>query len=146
MKPSFKTFLLWLLIAVLPLHAAATTVGMSCGAVHQKAMQIAFVDHAHHDDIAEVTEVTVYDHHHNHSANSLSDDSSMTADTSAGTAHQHSTCSNCTASCVGVAGPPSAFHSTPAILGTEMVVISPALLTAGIIPGGLERPPRHIFA
>jgi len=142
MKFPFKTFLIWLLIAVLPLHATATIMGMSCGPVHQKAMQTAFVDHAHHEDVA------IHDHHHNdaYEANPLSRDSSMTADASAGTSHQHSPYGNCTASCVGAAGPPSAFHSAPALHGAEIVVISSVPLATGIIPDGLERPPRSTSA
>jgi len=138
---SFKIFLLWFLIAVLPLHAAAATMGMSCGPVHQKAMRMALMDHAHHGDVATHT-------HHHHDANEMSllaDDSSMTGDTSSDTSHQHSTCSSCTASCIGAAGPPSAFHPTPAFSAEEMAAVSPTLPTADTIPSGLERPPRHTF-
>jgi hypothetical protein len=145
MNRFFKTFLLWLLIAVLPLHAVAVTMSTSCGPIHHKAMEVAFqVDtHHHHDGDS------AHSHHHDdadiansESAGSVTDNASPGAPDK----HQHSACSACAATCVGACAPPSALNSTPTFDGSEMVVVSPAPLATGIIPGGLERPPRHIFA
>ncbi|MDB5841667.1 MAG: hypothetical protein JWQ23_3619 [Herminiimonas sp.] len=144
MNRFLKTFLIWLLIAVLPLHAVATTMSTSCGPIHHKAMQVVMLDHAHqHDSVA-----TQSHHHGEAEAISSSADMSAADDIASETpnTHRHATCSGCTATCVGAAAPPSASNAIPAISGSEMVFVSPAPLVAGFIPGGLERPPRNIFA
>jgi hypothetical protein len=144
MNHFLKTLLLWLLIAVLPLHAVATTMGMSCGPVHQKAMQAVFLDDAHHDH-----GVAAHGHHHDDAdgASSVSA-SSATGDTSSGTSnkHQHSTCNGCPASCVGAVALPSASLLTPTYDSSESFVISSSPLVTGFIPAGLERPPKRISA
>ncbi len=139
-----KTFLLWLLIAVLPLHAVATTMGMSCGPVHQQAMQVVHSGNAHHDD-----GVAAHSHHHDDADGaSAAAAPSATDDTSAGTSniHKHSTCSGCSASCVGAVAPPSASPLTQAYDSSESFVISLTPLVTGFIPAGLERPPKRISA
>lgn len=144
MNRFFKTFLLWLLIAVLPLHAFARTMSTSCGPIHHKAMEVALEDDTHHHDDAPI----VHDHHHDADVASSAFNSLVTDDASPETSHehQHSTCSACTATCIGACAPPSALNSPLTFDGSEMVVVSPAQLATGAIPGGLERPPKHIFA
>ncbi len=155
MNRFFKTFLLWFLIAVLPLHALATAMSMSCGPTHQKAMNAALqadahqhensgTAHKHHDD-----ERLSHNHHHDDedgvsSAFGFSVLDAASSDTSH--KHEHSACSACSASCIGACAPPSAFHTTPAFDGSEALAASPAQPATGIVPAGLERPPRHTFA
>ncbi len=144
MNHFLKTFLLWLLIAVLPLHAVATTMGMSCGPVHQQAMQVAISDDAHHGD-----GVAAHDHHHDDTDDASSQVASSANDDQSGAPshqHQHSTCSGCAASCIGAAAPPPAPLLTPAYDSAESYVISLTPLVTGFIPAGLERPPKHISA
>jgi predicted cobalt transporter CbtA len=144
MNRFLKTLLLWLLIAALPLQGFAAAMLVSCGSAHDDSLQVAIMNDEHHDDSA-----AVHSHHHDVAdADSSSSDSTANADKSSAThdKHQHSSCSVCAACCVGAVAPPSALNFTPVHSGSETVVISPAPLVTGYIPGGLERPPRHIFA
>jgi hypothetical protein len=147
MNRLLKTLLLWVLMAVLPLHALAASMGTSCGAIHHKAMEVVLQDPVHHDEGA-----AVHSHHNHHqqddteAANSLPDVPAADAAAS-GTHHpQHSTCSACSASCMGAFALPSAPATTLVHNGSEMVTVSPAPLVTGYIPAGLERPPRQHFA
>lgn len=144
MKRFYKTLLLWLLVAVLPLHAAAGAMSVSCGPIHQQAMQVALMDDArhHHDDSAS-------SHSHHHDAAQMRNvalDAGDVGNASSET-HHHANCNACTATCIGAAAPPSVlFNATPAFTGSEMVTVSPASLATGDTLGGLERPPKHILA
>lgn len=144
MNHFYKTFLLWLLVALLPLHAAAGAMSMSCGPIHQQAMQVASMDdaHHHHDD-------SDPSHSHHHDAAKMTNaaaDASDAGNASSET-HPHANCTACTATCIGAAAPPSAlFNATPVFNGSEMVTVSPASLAIGVTPSGLERPPKHILA
>jgi len=140
----FKTYLLWLLVAVLPLQAVGATMSSSCGPVHHKAMQVASLNsmqHQHHD----ATD-TAHSHHHDAATmvSSASDDGG--ADNASSGTHQYSTCGSCTASCIGATAPPSAPGLTPTVSGSEMVTVAPASLVTGHTPAGLERPPKHLIA
>lgn len=143
MNRFYKTFLLWLLVAVLPLHAAAGAMSMSCGPIHQQAMQVASMNDAHHQhggsDDSHV-------HHHDAAtpANAVADTGDAD-DASTGT-HQHATCSACTATCIGASAPPSALSLTPTFSGSEMVTVSPVALVVGTPPSDLERPPKPTLA
>lgn len=144
MNHFYKTFLLWLLVAVLPLHAAAGVMSMSCGPIHQQAMQVASLDdaHHHHDD----SDTPHGQHHGDAAMTSAAADSGDAGNASAETQH-HANCNACTATCIGAAAPPSAlFNSTPAFNGSEMVTVSPASFAIGDTPSGLERPPKHFLA
>jgi hypothetical protein len=139
----FKTLLIWILVAVVPLHAVAATVGMSCAPAHQQAMQVAMshdATHAMSDDTG---------HHHDraeHSAAAMWADTDA-ADTTDRPDHSpHATCSACSAFCMGAAAPPSVSVSLPPFSGSENVVVSAAPRVSGFIPEGLRRPPRQISA
>ncbi|WP_147384041.1 hypothetical protein [Noviherbaspirillum sedimenti] len=144
MSHFYKTFLLWLLVAVLPLHAAAGAMSMSCGPIHQQAMQVALMGdaHHHHDDSD-----TPHGHHHDAARMTSAAADSGDAGNASSETHHHANCNACTATCIGAAAPPSAlFTSTPAFNDSEMVTVSPASLAIGDTPSGLERPPKHILA
>lgn len=144
MKRFYKTFLLWLLVAVLPLHAAAGALSMSCGPIHQQAMQVALIDDAHHHHDASDPS---HSHHHDAAQMTKAAADSADAGNASPESHHHANCNACTATCIGAAAPPSAlFNATPAFNGSEMVTVSPASLATGDTPGGLERPPKHILA
>jgi hypothetical protein len=55
----------------------------------------------------------------------------------------HSSCSACSALCIGAVAPPSAFLPLPTFDGSDAVAVAPTRLIAGFIPDGLQRPPRH---
>jgi hypothetical protein len=144
MNRFYKTLLLWLLVAMLPLHAVSAAMPMSCDPVHHKAMQVALQDDAHHQhhDMG-----TAAHGHHPHEAAHMTDaaaDDAMTDSASSG-AHPHAGCSACAASCIGAAAPPFALNSTPAFAGSEAVLLAPPPLVVGYTPTDLERPPRHIL-
>lgn len=137
MNRFLKTMLLWLLIALVPLQAVAATMGVSCGLAHQQAMANALSAPAHHDMSAPA------DHHHG-DAHAAAADQTGAADTPAGKT-PHSTCSACSAFCVGAVAPPSPSVFLPSFSGAETLLISAAPLVAGFIPDGRERPPRLPF-
>jgi hypothetical protein len=133
MNRVLKTFLLWLLLAALPLQGFAAAVQASCGPA------------AHHD--APEMKMQAQSHHHEGDA---ADSVTVLADKSAGDSadikHKTSVCSACAACCVGAVAPPSvsALFST---YGSSLPkVVSPSPLVTGFIPAGLERPPKRITA
>ena len=129
MTRAFKTFLVWLLMAVLPLHAVAAGIGMSCIPQHQADAVAAAVQHG--DDQAHAH------HGHHDAAQADQADSAPEAET-----QTHSSCSACSAFCVGAVAPPSAYSPVLSFDGSEPVVIAPAAFAAGFIPDGPQRPPR----
>ena len=130
MTRAFKTFLVWLLMAVLPLHAVAAGVGMSCMAQHQAAQVDAT---AHHGaDQAQA--------HHGHHEAAQADQADNGSKPEAQT---HSSCSACSVFCVGAVAPPSAYSPLLPFDGSEAVVVTPVAFAAGFIPEGPQRPPRR---
>lgn len=133
-----KTFLVWLLMLVLPLHAVAANVGMSCAPLKRQAVHVmADVSMAHHGDAAGVH---AHDGHAGSDAMAAHHDDSPAKDPGK---KAHSSCSACSALCVGAVAPPSALLPLPAFDGSDAVTVAPAHLAAGFIPDGLQRPPRH---
>lgn len=137
MNRTVKTFIVWLLMLMLPLHAVAASVGMSCAPIRQHEassagmahQQSAPDAHAHHGG-----------DHAAHGAGTAADDDASAS----GIAKQaHSSCSACSAVCAGAVAPPSAFSSLPTFDGSDAVLVSPPSLVAGFIPDGPQRPPRR---
>jgi hypothetical protein len=143
MRRFFKTFLLWLLMAALPLQGFAAGIGTSCGQVahHGPSESVVPARPHHHDGNAATTA-----HHHDAGAHSASMPHPMSADKSAGTSHAHYSCGACMACCHGVAAPASISFLTPGYSDSLPTVIAPAPLVTGFIPAGLERPPKRIAA
>jgi hypothetical protein len=139
MQRLVKTVLLWLLIATLPIQGIAAAAKAACGPEHHETMtmqeqesplQHAMThDHDGHQDMmmadADVAVGHASDNHHS---------------------HKSSFCSSCAACCVGAVAPPFAFNQTMPPSLSESVHISAAPLVAGVIPAGLERPPRQLSA
>lgn len=134
MTRTVKTFLIWLLMALLPLHAAAASIGMSCALVgqqnpHHAAPQqhaMAADAHAHHGGEAAAQSAPEDGKGQSHSAK-----------------QPHSSCSACSAFCAGAVAPPSSLQALPASGGSNAVLVSPSAIVAGFIPDGPQRPPRH---
>ena len=138
MNRAFNIFLLWLLIAALPIQGFAAAMPLGCGSPHHGSAAAVTEAH-HHDGIAEHSHDGPDTHHSaSGSAAKANPDTSHT--------QQHSSCSACAACCVGATAPPSSSPMTPAYRSSESFVISQAPLVAGFIPAALERPPKHIFA
>lgn len=140
MNRIFKTLLVWLLVALLPLHAVAGSLGMSCAPVHQRSGQGA-IDSAplHHEGAADAHA------HHNGAHAAEPADPGAHAHASASTVEKqsHSSCSACSAFCIGAVAPPSAYLPVPAFDGTDAVAVPPPVFAVGFIQDGPQRPPRH---
>jgi hypothetical protein len=137
MNRTVKTFLIWLLMLVLPLHAVAANVGMSCAPVKGLVHVMADVSMAHHGD-ADAGQA-----HHGHARGDASAAHHSDAAAKDPGKKPHSSCSACSALCIGAVAPPSAFLPLPAFDGSDAVTVAPARFAAGFIPDGLQRPPRH---
>ncbi|MES2759105.1 MAG: hypothetical protein V4693_17165 [Pseudomonadota bacterium] len=141
MNRFLKTLLIWILIAVLPLSSAAAAIGMSCAPGHQQAMQGEIAHDGGHvmDD--------ENSNHHAGAGHASSASDTARADTPSD-AHQadHSTCSACSAICMGAAAPPPVPFAIPSFSGSEDLIVSAVPRVSGFIPEGLRRPPRQIFA
>ena len=141
MNRTVKTFLVWLLMLVLPLHAVAANVGMSCAPAGRQAVQAgAEAPMAHHADAADA-----HAHHDGGHASADAVDATQDGDPSAKDAGKkaHTSCSACSALCIGAVAPPSAFLPLPSFDGSDAVAVTPVRFAAGFIPDGLQRPPRH---
>lgn len=143
----FKTFLLWLLIAALPLQGMATVVQASCGPRHHAISSTGTgmadhhhasgeTPHAHSDMVVQKADV---------GADSEADVGSG-VESSSKPFHKLSSCSACAACCFGAVAPPSSLSTTPVLSSVEAAVLSPVVSFTGFIPAGLERPPRHLSA
>ncbi|WP_283441370.1 hypothetical protein [Noviherbaspirillum suwonense] len=133
MNRVLKTFLVWLLLAALPLQGFAAAVQASCGPA------------AHHD-AAEITMQTESHHHEGDAPDSVTVVAAKSAGDSADIKHKGSLCSACAACCVGAVAPPSVPALISAYSSSLPEVISPSPLVTGFIPAGLERPPKRITA
>lgn len=144
---TFKTFLIWLLIAALPIQCLAAVVKASCGPRHHSFSPVVMnVAEHHHDNGA-----APYRHHSVDTeavpdASAVSDAASEDASSMETPTHKISYCSACAACCFGAVAPPSSPAWTPAFSSKESAVIPPKVSFVGYIPAGLERPPRHLSA
>ena len=138
MNRALKTLLVWLLMAILPLQAFAASVGMSCAPNHRETGALLEpAKPARHDMGADM-----HAHHGDHAA--AGDVASDTHTPDAQAEHQgHSSCSACSALCIGAVAPPSAFLSIPTFDGSDAFRASPSAIVSGFIPDGPQRPPRR---
>jgi hypothetical protein len=134
MSRVFKTVMLWLLLAALPLQGFAAAVQTSCSPM------------THHDS----SEMVMQAHSHGHEADDAESSTTfVSAKPSGGSVdakHKSSFCSACATCCIGAVAPPSVSVMTPVYRSSLPVVSSPPALVAGFIPAGLERPPKRITA
>lgn len=139
MKRIFKTCLLWLLVATLPLQGLAAAIQTSCEPTHHDELEISVDGNVHHHDGAAILELddAVATHHSVPDLSSTSDDSS--------TPHKHHI-SLCAACCVGASTFTASALFTASYISSELVFVSPSPLITGFIPTGLERPPKRISA
>lgn len=139
-----KTFLLWLLIAALPIQGAAAVIKASCGPRHHDvSAAMGAEEHRHAPSTAA----------HSHGAEALAavgqqldaSDSETQADSSS-KLPLNSFCSACAACCAGAVAPPSALSLDPAVFSARASVLPPVVSFVGFIPAGPERPPKHVSA
>jgi hypothetical protein len=145
MKRVLKTFLLWLLLAALPIQGMAAVIKASCGPKHHSSLSVVMnAETRHHHDGTG---------HHDHAADHaviVADqmDSLSAPDESADAnqSQQSGYCSACATCCTGTVAPPFASVWVPEHSRSETKAVFPIPLFTGHIPASLERPPRHIFA
>lgn len=134
MNRVLKTFLLWLLLAALPLQGFAAAVQTSCDPLaHHGSSEIGIQAQSHHHESDDATEP------------STEASAKLTGD-SVGTKHKSSFCSACATCCVGAVAPPSVSLLIRVYSSAFPVVSSLSPLVTGFIPAGLERPPKRITA
>lgn len=139
MERTLKTLLLWLLIALVPLHAGAAAMGMSCSPVHQQTMSATSEHHEYQGNMA-------HQHDSDSATAAVAESPSLPDAHHAADGSGHSTCSACSDFCIGAVAPPSTLSSLPAFNGTESAVISRPPSVVGFVPDGLKRPPRKVSA
>lgn len=139
MTLAFKTFLLWLLIACVPLQAIGAVAGMSCGPAHPATSMSQKTDHAR-----KLADDVVADHqHHAVPASSVSDRADASSEMQDNAPHVK--CSACSAFCIGAVAPPPALNAMIAPAGSETVLIIRPDIVIEFNPEGRKRPPRLIF-
>ncbi|MFC3457783.1 MULTISPECIES: hypothetical protein [Massilia] len=156
MNRLLTTLLIWLLMAALPLHAAAVSINMSCAPVPQQAGGQPGAHGPHGAHAASAAPASSTDSHARHDAHAGHHGSAVHPDAGASDTGgldeasqakvgklSHSSCSACSAFCAGAVAPPSFSLSLPFLDGSEAVRVPPADLVAGFIPDGLQRPPRQ---
>jgi hypothetical protein len=140
-----KTFLLWLLIAALPIQGMASVIKASCGPRHHNLPSTAaVVEHAHNANAASYQHaafdadafMTVAIEVTGGPESALGSEQPMTA----------SYCSACAACCTGAVAPPASLSIASTFITAEAAVLPPATSFTGFIPAGLERPPKHLSA
>lgn len=141
---ALKIFLLWLMIATLPIQGVASIVKATCGPRHHAVSDVAATaEHSHANADAD----------HSHAPNgmgtinaaaAMADDVGEISDSSS--VPQAAYCSACATCCVGAVAPPPSVSLTPAFLTVEAAVLPSVVSFAGIIPAAPERPPRHLSA
>jgi hypothetical protein len=144
MNRILKTFLLWLLIAALPLQGMAAIIKASCGPRHHSLSPVTMsvVEHHHdgsaapHEHVNVIADGTTVDFEVANKTDSKSADGEPV--------HKTSYCSACAACCTGAVAPPPAVSLNPAFIAVEATVIPPVDSFIGFIPAGLERPPRPV--
>lgn len=145
MNRTLKTYLLWLLIAVMPFQAFAANVLRMCNSGHQGMTMVAATSMNHSNALASSHDV-VMDQQSSGEEECpemvSSDDQS--SDTSKSL--EHGSCSACAACFVCAVAPPQLLTFKSSFNSAEVHVTSGSTLIAGFIPDSLERPPRHSAA
>ena len=140
MNRLLTTLLVWLLMAALPLHAVAAATKLSCAHMQQHAQAKPADPHAGH------AYVDAGDEHARHGGHTADTGQAAAAggasDSEPDSLLSHSSCSACSAFCVGAVAPPSASLLLPSFDGSDALVIARSDFGTGFIPDGLQRPPR----
>lgn len=145
MNRTLKTYLLWLLIAVMPFQAFAANVLRACSSGHQGTTMVAatLMDHGDalggsHDAVMDQQSGDEEDCPEMASSDGQSNDTSKS--------FKHGSCSACAACFVCAVAPPQLLTFKPSFNSVEVYMTFGSTLVAGFIPDSLERPPRHLAA
>ncbi len=138
MNRALQSFLLWFMIAMMPVQGIAAVIKASCGPTHHNVMQAANeAEHHHHDGVAAHASIDSMFMH----ASMNADDAPADSDS-----YKSSFCSACAACCVGAVGPPALAVLPSSHGSSESFAVAANSPLAGVIPAGLDRPPKSDFA
>jgi hypothetical protein len=141
-----KTFLLWFLMATLPLQGVAATAKALCSE-QPSGNTTAFMFHAAHG-IPAASALSL--HSHDMVLSMASDDKHMHeqagSERHSQQHHKHTVCGVCASCCIGATAPPLALASMSPQVDVQSVSILPSLLMASFIAAGLDRPPKPVIA
>lgn len=145
-----KTFLLWLLIAALPVQGFAAASQRSCGSVQVVTSLVVSAAGAH-DESAQSTHMAMDQHesmaHDGSDCDACDNESASSIYKVSGIHHaKHGSCSFCASCCIGASGPPRLLHFSFFFDFPEAHHLPGSHPIVGFIPDGLERPPRHLAA
>jgi hypothetical protein len=142
MSRLLKRYLLWLLIAVLPIQGFAGAVLRTCASPSSRAeVAVEAVIHAsltegmHTASIGatQMADNASCDEHVGHTSQKSTGDHEA----------KHGSCSACASCCVGAAAPPTLLSVRVPSRVPEVFPIPAVTPVVGFIPDNLERPPRH---
>lgn len=136
-----KTFLLWLMIAALPVQGAAAVFQASCGPRHHGSPVVAAAEGA--DQHHAVSAPHTHDGADAEPGSDRAQNDEKVASIKPAKLPVSSYCSACSACCAGAAAPPPSISLTPTFLTVEAATLSAVVSFGGFIPAGPERPPRH---
>ena len=151
MSRALRITLMWLLTLAVPVHGFAAASMLGCmGSQHRVAALAGTHSHAsgHHDDGAVM-------HHHSHDSEGAEmaqaghhphGDAGSDTDTHKGHTDGKASCSACAACCASAALPATPMVFEQPTLAPDSFVLPAPQHVAHFISGGLERPPRSVFA
>ncbi|QNA89555.1 hypothetical protein G4G28_15720 [Massilia sp. Dwa41.01b] len=145
MNRTLKTYLLWLLIAVMPFQAFAANVLRTCNSGHQGMTMVAATS-MDHSDASASSHDAVMDQQSGDEEECSEMASSDDQDNDASKSLKHGSCSACAACFVCAVAPPQLLTFKPSFNSAEVYVTFGSTLVAGFIPDSLERPPRLLAA
>jgi hypothetical protein len=145
MNRTLKTYLLWLLIAVMPFQAFAANVLRTCSSGHQGMTMVAATS-MDHGPVSASSHDSVMDQQSgdDEECPEMASSDDQSSDTSKSL--KHGSCSACAACFVCAVAPPQLLTFKPSFNSAEVYVTFGSTLVAGFIPDSLERPPRHLAA
>lgn len=148
MNRVLKTFLLWLLIAVLPVQGFGAVLKRSCGPVREEVLRQPVVPaaHQHMNTGAMSMHHQMMTSHDADDAGSVAAASDCSSKKTSPHGHKGSTCNSSAVCCFGAAAPPLVKAASPDMDSTECYCADLAATVTGFIPDSLERPPRPYSA
>lgn len=140
MTRTWKTYLLWLLIAAVPFQAFAAGL-RTCASRHQ-GMSISVASTAVKSPIFQELDDQPLTQQSAQKAHCKEMGSSGVSTDDASKSVKHGSCSACAACSVGAFAPPPVLTVKTPIKNAEVYVASGVNMVAGYIPDSLKRPPR----
>lgn len=151
MTRRYTRLLICLLMAALPLQGFAAVLKSFCGPAHHQVMQVAKVAAPHRHVVAAAGH---HGHQHGHPdghqrAVVQADHTVQPVDLAAAASENGKSasaksayCSACAAGCVGAVAPPTALLAPSDLREPSRLILPASPVLSGVVPAGLERPPK----